>query len=529
VARIQRLLIANRGEIACRIARSARALGMEVIAVYSDADAGAAHVRGADRALRLGPAPARASYLDVAALMACARAAGADAIHPGYGFLSESAALAAACAAEGRVFVGPPLQALQVMGSKAEAKRRMALAHVPLTPGYHGEDQSLEVMRAQAEALGYPLLVKASAGGGGRGMRRVDGPDGLAPALAACRREALGAFGDGRLLLERLLVPARHIEVQVFGDAHGALVHLFDRDCSLQRRHQKVIEEAPAPQLAPALRARMAGAALAAARAVGYVGAGTVEFLLPVRAGPEAPEFCFMEMNTRLQVEHTVTEAITGLDLVEWQLRVAQGEPLPLEQAQIQASGHAFQARLYAEDPARGFLPSPGVLQELQVPDGEGLRWDGGFEAGDRIAGEYDALLGKLVAWGPDRESARARLGQALARLQVSGPVTNHALLARLLDHPLVRQPAGADTGLLDRELEPLCAPDDDERDAHRIALLVEYLLAAGTVERACPWADGNGWRLNQAAGRRMGRAPAPLAPAQAPVWIGPARRSVRK
>ncbi|MGK6323932.1 acetyl/propionyl/methylcrotonyl-CoA carboxylase subunit alpha [Sphingomonas sp. DT-51] len=442
------LLIANRGEIACRVIRTARALGVRTVAVYSDADAAALHVRLADTAVRLGPAPARDSYLRGELILAAARATGAAAIHPGYGFLSENADFAAAVIEAGLTWVGPDPASIRAMGLKDAAKQRMIAAGVPVTPGYLGEDQSPERLADEAARVGYPVLIKAVAGGGGKGMRRVDDPADFAAALGSCRREAAAAFGDERVLIERYILAPRHIEVQVFGDRHGQVVHLFERDCSLQRRHQKVIEEAPAPGMDAATRAAVCDAAVRAARAVDYVGAGTIEFIADASAGLRADRVWFMEMNTRLQVEHPVTEAITGVDLVEWQLRVASGEPLPLRQDELAIRGHAIEARLYAEDPARGFLPSTGAL--IAFRPGAGVRVDTGVEQGATISPHYDPMIAKLIAQADTRDAARARLGAALAQTQVWPVRTNAGFLARALDHADFA--AGAvDTGLIER------------------------------------------------------------------------------
>jgi 3-methylcrotonyl-CoA carboxylase alpha subunit len=424
---IQSLLVANRGEIACRIFRTARRLGIRTIAVFSDADASALHVREADEAVRLGPAAARESYLSVPRILDAARATGAQAIHPGYGFLSENADFAGACVEAGRVFVGPPQAAIGAMGSKIVAKRRMRAVGVPVLPGYEGNNQDLEHLRVEARRLGLPLIIKPAAGGGGKGMRIVHADAELPEGLAAARRLAESGFGDGSLLLERFLPAPRHVEVQIFADSHGNFVHLGDRDCSIQRRHQKLIEEAPAPSLPDDVRARLREAALVVAREIGYVSAGTVEFLYDGR------EFYFMEMNTRLQVEHTVTEAVTGLDLVEWQLRVASGERLPLDQAQIHLKGHAIEARVCAEDPERDFLPSAGDTQLLEWPSGDCVRVDAGFVTGDRVPESYDSLLGKVIAWGASRSEAAMRLAGALESTHCAGIRTNERWLARIL------------------------------------------------------------------------------------------------
>jgi 3-methylcrotonyl-CoA carboxylase alpha subunit len=427
---IKSLLVANRGEIACRIFRTARRLGVRTIAVFSDADAGAQHVREADNAYRIGPAPPRESYLNIERILEAAGATGAEAIHPGYGFLSEKAEFAQACVDAGLVFVGPPPAAIAAMGSKIVAKARMRAAGVPVLPGYDGSRQDLEHLARASLELGLPLIIKPAAGGGGKGMRIVKEEGEIADALAGARRLAESAFGDSALLLERFLPAPRHVEVQVFADTHGNFVHLGDRDCSIQRRHQKLIEEAPAPAIPDDVRSRLRSAALTVAREIGYVSAGTVEFLFDGR------EVYFMEMNTRLQVEHTVTEAVTGLDLVEWQLRVASGEPLPLAQNEIPLRGHAIEARVCAEDPDRDFLPSAGELRVLQWPATESIRVDAGFTTGDVVPASYDSLLGKVIAWAPDRSQAAARLSSALEHIYCAGVQTNERWLARVLRAP---------------------------------------------------------------------------------------------
>ena len=426
------LLIANRGEIACRVMRTARRLGMRTVAVYSDADASALHVRQADAAVRLGPGPAAESYLRIDAIVDAARRSGADAVHPGYGFLSENAAFAQACLDAGLVFVGPPPEAIAAMGDKAAAKRRMLAAGVPCLPGYLGEAQDEATLAAEARRLGFPLLVKAVAGGGGRGMRVVREPGELAGALEGARREALSAFGDGTLMLERLVEGGRHVEIQVFADAHGNVIHLGERDCSAQRRRQKLIEESPSPAIDAGQRAAMGRDAVAAARAVGYVGAGTVEFIVDAQG-----RHCFLEMNTRLQVEHPVTELVTGLDLVEWQLRVAAGEPLPLAQDELRFAGHAIEARLCAEDPYAGFVPQTGriVAWRPEALASQGVRVDAGIATGDTVSPYYDAMLAKLIVHGRDRDDAIARLRAALRALVLFGPRHNAAFLADLVDH----------------------------------------------------------------------------------------------
>ncbi len=492
------LLIANRGEIACRIARTCRGLGLRTVAVYSDADAGSLHVRACDAAMRIGPPPARESYLDGEAIIAAARDSGAEAIHPGYGFLSENADFAEAVAAAGLAFVGAPPAAMRALGSKSAARALMARAGIPILGGYHGDAQDDATLAAEADRVGYPLLVKPSAGGGGRGMRIVADADALGTALESARREAASSFGDDRLLLEHYLAKSRHIEVQVFADNEGNTVHLFERDCSAQRRHQKVIEEAPAPALSPAMRAALGETAVAAARAVGYAGAGTVEFLL------DGSGFYFIEMNTRLQVEHPVTEAITGYDLVEWQLRVAAGEALPAAQEAIAGDGHAIEARLYAEDPAAGFLPSTGPIRLMRLP-GEDARVDTGFEAGDAVTPHYDSLLAKVIVHAPTRDAARARLVTALAEVAVVGPLTNRDFLIRILADDAFA--AGTlDTGHLDRNLDALTAREDRPPEPvlalAALAAMRDQDDAAG--DPASPWAALRGWRLNAPARRAV-------------------------
>ncbi|HEX2556529.1 MAG TPA: acetyl/propionyl/methylcrotonyl-CoA carboxylase subunit alpha [Microvirga sp.] len=451
------VLIANRGEIACRIIRTARAMGMRTIAVHSEADANALFVQMADEAHLIGPAPARESYLVIDRIIEVAKRTGAASIHPGYGFLSERAEFAEACAANGIVFVGPPASAIRAMGLKDAAKALVAQAGVPVVPGYHGARQEPEFLRQKAYEVGYPVLIKAVAGGGGKGMRRVDKVADFESALESAQREAASAFGDPRVLVEKYVLSPRHIEIQVFADQHGNVVHLFERDCSLQRRHQKVIEEAPAPGMTPEMRAVMGRAAVEAARAVGYVGAGTVEFIADGREGLRPDRFYFMEMNTRLQVEHPVTEGITGIDLVELQFRAAAGEPLPFAQEDLAIHGHAVEARLYAEDPEREFLPSTGRLWALDFPQGEGLRIDTGVEAGDEVTPFYDPMIAKVIAHGDTRDEALDRLSDALARTVVAGPKTNVAFLRALCDAPDFRDGA-FDTGFIDRNLQALGA-----------------------------------------------------------------------
>lgn len=449
------VLIANRGEIACRIIRTARRIGMRTIAVHSEADKGALFTELADESHPIGPAAPSDSYLRIDRLIEVARRSGAACIHPGYGFLSEHAGFAEACAANRIVFVGPPPAAIRAMGLKDAAKTLMSNAGVPVVPGYHGPRQEPDFLRARADEIGYPVLIKAVAGGGGKGMRRVDVPETFAAALAGAQREAQGAFGDARVLIEQYVLAPRHIEIQVFADARGNVVHLFERDCSLQRRHQKVMEEAPAPGMSEAVRAAMGRAAIAAARAVGYVGAGTVEFIADAREGLRPNRFYFMEMNTRLQVEHPVTEAVTGLDLVELQFRVAAGERLPFGQEDLAIVGHAIEARLYAEDPESGFLPSTGKLWRVRLPEGEGIRVDSGVREGDEITPYYDPMLAKVIAFGPTRPKALDRLAAALRETVIAGPKTNIGLLEELCEAKEFR--AGAlDTGFIDRNLDAL-------------------------------------------------------------------------
>src|SRR5215469_6009927 len=456
------VLIANRGEIAVRIARTARRLGMRTIAVYSEADAGALHTRVCDEAVLIGPASPRESYLAVDKLVEAARRAGAQCVHPGYGFLSEHAEFAEACNKAGVVFIGPPPTAIRAMGLKDRAKTLMERAGVPVVPGYHGGQQTPAFLKRKAYEIGYPVLIKAVAGGGGRGMRRVDKHAEFEEGLAGAQREAMAAVGDARMLIEKYVETPRHIEIQVMADQKGNTIHLYERDCSLQRRHQKVIEEAPAPGMTAALRAEMGAAAVAAARAVDYVGAGTVEFIADGSAGLRSGAFWFMEMNTRLQVEHPVTEEITGLDLVEWQLRVAAGEVLPLPQQEVSLAGHAVEARIYAEDPARHFRPSSGRITVFKPPAGDGIRVDPGFASGDVVPPDYDPMIAKIVAQAPTRRAALARLAAALRNLVVAGPRVNTPFLTMLAEHPEFR--AGRfDTGFIDRHLAELLYADPRE------------------------------------------------------------------
>ncbi len=492
MAMFRKILIANRGEIACRVIATARRMGVATVAVYSDADATARHVQLADEAWPIGPAPARDSYLRGDTILDVARRSGAQAVHPGYGFLSENAGFAAACAEAGIVFIGPPAAAIRAMGSKAAAKALMAEAGVPLVPGYHGADQDPALLHAEAARIGFPVLIKASAGGGGKGMRVVTDAGAFAAALDGAKREAAASFGDERVLVERYLTAPRHIEIQVFADTHGNAISLFERDCSVQRRHQKVLEEAPAPGMDPARRQAMGDAAVAAARAVGYVGAGTVEFIA------EAGEFYFMEMNTRLQVEHPVTEAITGLDLVEWQLRVAAGEKLPTLAPTI--TGHAIEARIYAEDPARDFLPSVGTLLHLRQPtERQGVRVDTGVRQGDAISPNYDPMIAKLIVHGADRPDALRRLSAALAEYEVVGVQTNLGLLRAVASHPVFGSGV-FDTGFIASHPEVLAPPPDPEPAvwvAACLFVLREEQAAARAADPDSPWAELDAWRMN--------------------------------
>jgi len=494
------ILIANRGEIACRVIRTAQRLGIRTVAVYSDADVNARHVAMADMAYSIGPAPARDSYLSTARILDAAQRSGAQAIHPGYGFLSENAEFAAACADAGVVFIGPPPAAIRAMGSKSAAKTLMQQAGVPLVPGFHGADQGAAHLAREAARIGYPVLIKASAGGGGKGMRVVDDPAGFEAALALAKGEARSSFGDDTMLIERYMTRPRHIEIQVFADTHGNVVSLFERDCSIQRRHQKVVEEAPAPSMDPARRASMGAAACAAARAIGYVGAGTVEFIV------EGGDFFFMEMNTRLQVEHPVTEMITGQDLVEWQLLVADGAPLPLLQDRLRIDGHAIEVRVYAEDPDRDFMPAVGTLAHLQAPaESLNVRVDTGVRPGDAIGVHYDPMIAKLIVWDRDRPSAVRRLVRALAEYEVVGLQTNLGLLRRIAAHPAFA--AGElDTGFIGRHDAELL-PDRESAPATALAAVALRVLrdraavtetaAARSHDPFSPWNQPIAWRLN--------------------------------
>jgi geranyl-CoA carboxylase alpha subunit len=479
-----RILIANRGEIACRIARTARDLGYRTVAVFSDADRGAPHVRLADEAVRIGPPPASESYLKVDALVAAARQAGADAVHPGYGFLAENAEFAEACAAAGLEFIGPPAAAIRAMGNKARAKELMLAAGVPCVPGYQGGSQSDDVLAAQAHRIGFPLMVKAAAGGGGRGMRLVAGPDDLSRALARARSEAANAFGSDEVILEKAITDARHVEIQIFADRHGHVIHLGERDCSVQRRHQKVLEEAPSPAVSSELRAHMGEAAVAAARAIDYCGAGTVEFLLDAGG-----RFYFLEMNTRLQVEHPVTEAVTGLDLVAWQLRIAAGEALPLEQHQVALEGHAIEARLYAEDPYRGFLPGSGTVIDWRPASAPGVRVDHGLRPGQEVSPFYDPMMAKIIAHGATREEARRRLIAAIEDSIVLGLDTNRSFLLSVLRHDAFAAGA-ATTAFIDTHFAPGSpGMQRPAPDARMLALAAVLLFdQPGGPGRSPPW-----------------------------------------
>ena len=506
---IQSLLIANRGEIACRIIRTARALGMRTIAVYSEADRQALFVRMADQAVCIGPAPAAQSYLCGDKIIAAALASGAQAIHPGYGFLSENADFADAVTEAGLIFVGPPAAAIRAMGLKDAAKALVEKAGVPVVPGYHGARQEADFLESEAERIGYPVLIKAVAGGGGKGMRKVERREDFSAALASAQREGQASFGDPRVLIERYITAPRHIEMQIFADQHGHVLHLFERDCSLQRRHQKVIEEAPAPGMIDDVREAMGRAAVEAARAVGYVGAGTIEFIVDGAKGLRRDGFYFMEMNTRLQVEHPVTEAITGLDLVALQLRIAAGEALPMTQQDVMICGHAVEARLYAEDPERSFLPSTGTLHALSWPQGEGLRIDTGVEEGDAVSPFYDPMIAKLIAYGPTRAIALERLACALDNTRVAGPRSNARFLSALCRFPeFVRE--AFDTGTIERNLEALGAvvqPMDRSAVAEGLqALLHDHTRTGRDNTRWAddPWSSRQGFQLSGA--RRLAR-----------------------
>ena len=502
---IKKLLIANRGEIACRIMRTARDMGIATVAVYSDADAKALHTRSADEAVHIGPSPAAESYLVGEKIIAAAKETGAEAIHPGYGFLSENADFARAVIEAGLIWVGPKAESIEAMGLKDAAKERMIAAGVPVTPGYLGEDQSLERLSAEADTIGYPVLIKAVAGGGGKGMRKVDDPADFAASLESCQREAKASFGNDEVLLEKWITSPRHIEVQVFGDSHGNAVHLFERDCSLQRRHQKVIEEAPAPGMDEATREEICAAAVRAAKAVDYEGAGTIEFIADASEGLRADRIFFMEMNTRLQVEHPVTEEITGVDLVEWQLRVASGEPIPLKQEELSIDGWAIEARLYAEDPAKGFLPSTGKIELMLHGDGfcedSDLRVDSGVEPKDIVQPFYDPMIAKVISWGQDRKEAISGLSASIKNTLVWPVKTNAPFLARALDHEAFRA-ASLTTGFIERyadALEPVETPSADFLRRATRKLLMEPAIDAtdGTTKPIQLWHLPFGFRLN--------------------------------
>ncbi|RZI44567.1 acetyl/propionyl/methylcrotonyl-CoA carboxylase subunit alpha [Herbaspirillum sp. HC18] len=502
-----KILIANRGEIACRVAATAHRLGVKTVAVYSEADANAKHVAVCDESVLIGPAPAKESYLRADKIIEVALATGAQAIHPGYGFLSENEEFAEACAKAGLVFIGPPASAIRAMGSKSAAKALMEKAKVPLVPGYHGDTQDPDFLQDQADKIGYPVLLKASAGGGGKGMRIVEKSADFKAALESCKREAINSFGDDKVLVEKYLTRPRHIEIQVFADTKGDCVYLFERDCSVQRRHQKVLEEAPAPGMTEERRKAMGEAAVAAAKAVGYVGAGTVEFI-----ANQDGTFYFMEMNTRLQVEHPVTEMITGTDLVEWQLRVAAGEPLPKKQDELKIHGHALEARIYAENPEKGFLPSIGTLRHMHTPgavtfelgkgsvanDPAAIRIDSGVREGDAISPFYDPMIAKLIVWGNDRDEALAHMSQALSEYQVVGLATNVAFLKRLVESKPFSQ-ADLDTGLIERNHDALFPPVPATQ-IPVLALAAASLLVSEQNAGAAandPWANTSGWRMN--------------------------------
>ena len=528
----KKILIANRGEIACRVAATCRRLGVRTVAVYSDADANAKHVLACDEAVHIGASSPKESYLRGDRIIEAAKATGAQAVHPGYGFLSENEEFAQACADAGLVFIGPPPSAIKAMGLKAESKRLMAKAGVPLVPGYHGAGQDPVMLRTEADRIGYPVLIKASAGGGGKGMRIVTRTEEFDAALASCKREAINSFGDDAVLIERYVTRPRHIEIQVFGDAHGHCIYLFERDCSVQRRHQKVLEEAPAPGMSEARRAEMGAAAVAAAKAVGYVGAGTVEFIAEPTAQGDL-KFFFMEMNTRLQVEHPVTEAITGLDLVEWQLRVASGEPLPLQQHELRIHGHAIEARICAENPDAQFLPATGRLDVYRTPDGavefgfgaprpspptplpggEGsvssgtlapeVRLDAGVREGDSISPYYDSMIAKLIVWGADRAQALARLDAALAQTHIVGLHTNVAFLRRVAASASFAN-ADLDTALIERERAVLFDAAALPLEVAAAGVVAHALAAERALETADPWSRRDGWRLHGSATRRF-------------------------
>jgi len=505
----RKILIANRGEIACRVAATARRLGVRTVAVYSDVDANSRHVAACDEAVHIGAAPPRESYLRWQRILDAAKASGAQAVHPGYGFLSENADFAQACADAGLVFIGPPASAIRAMGSKSAAKTLMEKAGVPLVPGYHGLDNDPALLASQAALIGYPVLIKASAGGGGKGMRRVDQAADFAASLASCQREAKASFGDDHVLVERYVTRPRHIEIQLFADSQGQCVYLFERDCSVQRRHQKVLEEAPAPGMSPVRRAEMGAAAVAAAQAVGYVGAGTVEFIAE-EADDGDLRFYFMEMNTRLQVEHPVTEAITGLDLVEWQLRVASGEPLPLAQAQLRIRGHAIEARICAENPDANFLPATGTMRVARWPAHVSFerhdampRIDRGFDEGDTISPHYDSMVAKLIVWGDNRAQALARLDAALAASHIVGLNTNVAFLRRVVNTQAFTT-ADLDTALIEREHAALFDYAPLPLECAAAGVVARELAREAALQGSDPWSRRDGWRMFGGATRRF-------------------------
>ncbi|MBH1963865.1 MAG: acetyl/propionyl/methylcrotonyl-CoA carboxylase subunit alpha [Comamonadaceae bacterium] len=506
-----KILIANRGEIACRVAATARRMGVKTVAVYSDADAHAKHVAACDEAVHIGASSPKESYLQWQRILDAAKATGAQAVHPGYGFLSENEEFAQACAANGLVFIGPPASAIKAMGLKAESKRLMESASVPLVPGYHGAGQDPDMLHKEADRIGYPVLIKASAGGGGKGMRAVQKTEEFAAALESCKREAINSFGDDAVLIEKYVQRPRHIEIQVFGDAHGNYVYLFERDCSVQRRHQKVLEEAPAPGMPESIRAAMGEAAVNAARAVNYVGAGTVEFIVEQPGGYERPDqmkFYFMEMNTRLQVEHPVTEAITGLDLVEWQLRVANGEPLPLEQDDLLIEGHAIEARICAENPDKNFLPATGTLKIYRKPlhasfEIDSVRVDDGVREGDVISPFYDSMIAKLIVWGETRQEALAKLDAALAATHIAGLQTNVQFLRHVLASESFSQ-AKLDTALIQRESDQLFKQDKLGIQMVVAAAVAQTVLAEREAETNDPFSRRDGFRSHGTASRRI-------------------------
>ncbi len=510
----KKILIANRGEIACRVAATARKMGIRTVAVYSDVDATARHVELCDEAVAIGAASPKESYLRGDRIIAAALATGAEAVHPGYGFLSENEEFAQACADAGLVFIGPPASAIKAMGLKAEAKQLMERAGVPLVPGYHGAAQGAQLLRREADRIGYPVLIKASAGGGGKGMRIVTQAADFDAALASCQREASSSFGDDAVLIERYVTRPRHIEIQVFGDCFGDCIYLFERDCSVQRRHQKVLEEAPAPGISEARRAEMGAAAVAAAKAVGYVGAGTVEFIAePVEGGREGQggdlRFFFMEMNTRLQVEHPVTEAVTGLDLVEWQLRIAAGERLPLRQAEVRRHGHAIEARICAENPDAGFLPATGRLDVYRTPPGSmhfergNVRVDAGVREGDSVLPYYDSMIAKLIVWGRDRAEALSRMEAALGRTQIVGLQTNVAFLRRVVASRSFAE-ADLDTALIERERAVLFDAAPLPLQVAAAGMVARLLDAEQALQTPDPWSRRDGWRLHGVATRQF-------------------------